>query len=105
MAGKNENPLDIHVDAGQFLGRVGNSGHSSGPHLHLHLVDHPGPDEPAQRGLPLRFNGIRVHGSDGYNPEVDFSAWNKLSASESAVPVNALIKPPCVGACSITLAQ
>lgn len=58
------------VDTGHFLGRVGNSGRSDEPHLHVH-VQTPG-DEAARLGgtpLPLSFDGRapvrndRVHGS------------------------------------------
>jgi hypothetical protein len=38
------------VRAGQVIGRVGNSGYSSEPHLHIHA-------EKAGRGIPMRFNG------------------------------------------------
>ena len=44
-----------HVNAGQVLGKVGNSGHSSGPHLHYHLMD--GPELFRSNGLPSRFIG------------------------------------------------
>ncbi len=96
-----------NVKEGQRLGLVGNSGHSSAPHFHGHLTDGPGPDNPAERGLPLRFRNISVHGSDGYNPETDLSGWNHISAQESAVPVHELIEPGCGGpTCSVTsLAQ
>ena len=46
------------VRAGQILGKVGNSGNTTEPHLHLHAEEGPysleGPD---RRGLPIRFDG------------------------------------------------
>jgi murein DD-endopeptidase MepM/ murein hydrolase activator NlpD len=46
------------VDAGQVVGTVGNSGHSSGPHLHYHLMD--GPELFRSNGLPSRFIGTET---------------------------------------------
>jgi biotin carboxyl carrier protein len=46
------------VEEGQQLGRVGNSGHSSGPHLHYHLMD--GPELFRSNGLPARFTGLET---------------------------------------------
>jgi murein DD-endopeptidase MepM/ murein hydrolase activator NlpD len=45
------------VAAGQVLGRVGNSGNTSEPHVHLHLQDAPVPD--AGEGIPLLFTSYR----------------------------------------------
>ena len=45
-----------HVEAGERVGKVGNSGHSSGPHLHYHLMD--GPELFLSNGLPARFVGL-----------------------------------------------
>ncbi len=47
------------VAAGQLLGRVGNSGNSSEPHVHLHLQDTPEPW--FGEGIPFHFHGYR-HG-------------------------------------------
>jgi len=46
------------VDAGQIVGAVGNSGHSSGPHLHYHLMD--GPELFRSNGLPSHFLGTET---------------------------------------------
>ena len=42
------------VSAGQILGRTGNSGNSSEPHLHFHVQDLPDLFGDA-KGLPVRF--------------------------------------------------
>jgi murein DD-endopeptidase MepM/ murein hydrolase activator NlpD len=49
------------VSAGDILGRVGNSGNSSEPHLHFHVQDRPGLFG-AARGLPLAFVDYRADG-------------------------------------------
>ncbi|MEI5099076.1 M23 family metallopeptidase [Streptomyces sp. PmtG] len=46
------------VRAGQVIGRCGNSGNSSEPHLHFQLMD--APDLDAARGIPFRWRGIGV---------------------------------------------
>jgi hypothetical protein len=48
------------VVAGQILGRVGNSGNSSAPHLHLHVVDRDAIF--GANGLPYVFAGFDVTG-------------------------------------------
>ncbi len=45
------------VEAGQFLGRVGNSGASGNPHVHVHVQD--GPTKQSD-GVPLDFSGARI---------------------------------------------
>lgn len=47
----------VRVEAGQMLGRVGNTGKSSGPHLHIH-IDTTGED--GGQGRPLHFRNIRT---------------------------------------------
>ncbi|MFE3739680.1 M23 family metallopeptidase [Streptomyces sp. NPDC059096] len=46
------------VTAGQVLGRCGNSGNSSEPHLHFQLMDHP--DLNVARGVPFRWREAGV---------------------------------------------
>jgi hypothetical protein len=48
------------VTAGQVLGRVGNSGNSSEPHVHLHLQDTP--TAYFGEGIPFYFHDYRVRG-------------------------------------------
>jgi hypothetical protein len=48
------------VEAGQLLGKCGNSGNSSEPHIHYHLQDSPVPLE--GQGLPIFFKAAIVDG-------------------------------------------
>lgn len=48
------------VRVGELLGQCGNSGHSSEPHLHLHLQD--GPTLFRAHGLPVTFTGYESNG-------------------------------------------
>lgn len=49
---------DQKVDTGTVLGRVGNSGNSSQPHLHIHAERGGDPDEILDgRGVPITFQG------------------------------------------------
>lgn len=49
-----------HVATGQRLGRVGNSGTTTEPHVHLHLQDTPRPF--FGEGIPFEFHGYRQDG-------------------------------------------
>jgi murein DD-endopeptidase MepM/ murein hydrolase activator NlpD len=44
----------VQVEAGDVIGALGNSGFSSGPHLHIHFMD--GPDFLSAAPLPIQFD-------------------------------------------------
>src|SRR5262249_28383846 len=48
------------VRRGQVIAKLGNSGQSDAPHLHLHVVDAPSPL--VAEGLPLVFDGFELEG-------------------------------------------
>lgn len=50
-----------HVDEGQEIGRCGNSGNSSEPHLHVHMQTTP--ELGAGKGLPAQFQNYRANGA------------------------------------------
>ena len=83
----------IPVSRGQFLGRVGNSGSSSGPHLHLHVQDG-WTDSPLDQGqgLPLLFDGIKVRkaGSEFLQPwkDVDEESFVSGNAGTTLVKID-----------------
>jgi hypothetical protein len=52
--------LGQRVKVGQTLGLLGNSGNSSAPHLHFHIMDTPHPL--ASNGVPYRFANFTVEG-------------------------------------------
>lgn len=65
------------VVRGQLLGRVGNSGQASAPHLHIHQMDGPGLLDSS--GIPLRFRML-----------VDVPLGRRVSTLRVGVPVRPL---------------
>ena len=59
----------IRVDAGTPIGRVGSSGRSSVPHLHLHVQGSPDPESPT---IPFRLANYQ----SVYHDEADFLEWH-----------------------------
>ncbi|GAA4609298.1 murein DD-endopeptidase MepM/ murein hydrolase activator NlpD [Actinoplanes octamycinicus] len=58
------------VAAGQVLGRCGNSGNSTQPHVHVQVMDRADPFTAA--GVPILFRDFRIHGRDGAAETVGF---------------------------------
>lgn len=52
------------VERGEVIGRLGNSGNSTAPHLHFHLSDRPHPL--AAEGLPYEIDAWNVRTADGW---------------------------------------
>jgi murein DD-endopeptidase MepM/ murein hydrolase activator NlpD len=53
------------VQCGQVIGECGNSGHSTEPHIHFHLQNHP--NFYLAIGLPIQFRDIGVQGTGSDN--------------------------------------
>jgi hypothetical protein len=88
-------PLAIPVVSGQFLGRVGDTGASSGPHLHIQLTGEPPSPltDDVARPLPLNFFRIMVHHSDGYDPGGNISGFVYVGDDQPlALHSNTLVK-------------
>src|SRR4249919_1140467 len=79
------------------LGRVGNSGNTSAPHLHFHVMD--GPSPLASHGLPYVIDSFTVTGAIANTPEAD-------EAVEDGAPVPMVpmtpheVKTRCRSTCS-----
>jgi murein DD-endopeptidase MepM/ murein hydrolase activator NlpD len=74
------------VTAGQFIGRAGDSGNSSHPHLHVHCVKLP-IGESSSHLRPLLFNGIQVIERAELDPgDFDASPWVFLLFANKSLP-------------------
>lgn len=65
------------VTLGQVLGKLGNSGNSSGPHLHFHLCN--GRDGLLSEGLPFSFASYELLGTAPADP---FTVWTPAGAPQ-----------------------
>lgn len=63
QAGSVQLQVGDQVRRGAQVGRCGNSGNTSEPHLHVHLQDKPGFADAGARGLPLSFADVVVDGA------------------------------------------
>jgi hypothetical protein len=92
--------LNIPVHAGQYLGRVGNTGYSTAPHLHLESMANPSTGPNTIGGTPLQFVNVRAVADDD---AVTDRAVSHLDESATVRPLHrmslhehALVRPnPC----------
>jgi murein DD-endopeptidase MepM/ murein hydrolase activator NlpD len=66
--GSIEVQVGARVRAGQYIGRVGNSGNTIEPHLHLHVMSGSDFADAETHGVPAVFENFRMYtavGADG----------------------------------------
>lgn len=84
------------VRKGQVMGKLGNSGNSSEPHLHFHIVDTP--SFLGANGVPYAFDQVAIYSSQStqQNGEVKYKVLNNqpVSLINQLVLENAVLKFP-----------
>ncbi|HEX6904671.1 MAG TPA: hypothetical protein VF789_33495 [Thermoanaerobaculia bacterium] len=87
-------PTPVPVAAGDEVGRVGNSGTSTTPHLHVHVSTGAGGDEgePGAGSIPLLFQQIMLGDRyDALGNQIEPSPW--FGAHNMALPHTYLVRP------------
>ncbi len=83
--------LGQHVHVGQVLGRIGNSGDSTEPHLHMHVVN--GPSFIGAQGVPFAFAQFAATGSltlvtHPNSERITFTGFTPLESFAGDYPAN-----------------
>jgi hypothetical protein len=103
--GESELPPDKRskVKAGQMLGRVGNSGSSSNPHLHLHLQKSEPGTVGSSNAVALPFHGAWIkNGTEtGSKDEKEGTPWTLLKGQEISSPPTAILPNYSKGAAEV----
>lgn len=80
------------VRAGQKIAHLGNSGNTSAPHLHLHLMDRP--SAIVSDGIPYVFNSITVHSAidqdEWFDAENIYGTWTIVNLDDPVIHKNEL---------------
>ncbi len=76
------------IKQGQVIGRVGNAGASSGPHLHIDMSDVTGENEEGP-SLPIKFHGAWTKSI--LTTQDVTTDWERLSAEELVTPKTAIL--------------
>jgi len=87
-------PNPVPVTAGQIVGRIGNSGTSTNPHLHVHVSTGAGgePGDPYAGSIPLLIQQILLGNRyDGLGNQIEPSPW--FGAHNMALPHGYLVIP------------
>ncbi len=73
--------LGTRITAGTVLGRLGNSGNTDAPHLHVQRqVGAEGSMDPAALGAELAFSGARLIGTFRFGLKTGFTDWKPAAA-------------------------
>jgi hypothetical protein len=89
-----ELPVPVAVTSGQTIGRVGNSGHTSAPHLHIGLTTGAGGEtgDPVAGGIPILFQNVWLANRyDVGGNEIDPVDWFPIH--NLALPQSYLVRP------------